>query len=186
MRREQLEHLIRAAGAITGSRRILVIGSQSILGQFPTGAPPRALLSMEADLVPLDAPERSDLVTGSLGELSPFHDAFGYFADGVDVATAVLPEGWSERLVSVENPNTGGYVGLCLEVHDLLISKYAAGRDKDHEFCRAVVGAGLVSDQVLLERLARTAVSEYQRDLIQQRIAIDACQAATLGKEDPR
>jgi hypothetical protein len=186
MLREQLEHLIRAAGAITGSRRILVIGSQSILGQFPIGAPPRALLSMEADLVPLDAPERSDLVTGSLGELSPFHDAFGYFADGVDVATAVLPEGWSERLVSVENPNIGGYVGLCLEVHDLLISKYVAGRDKDHEFCRAVVGAGLVSEQVLLERLACTAVSEDQRDLIQQRIAIDARHAATLGREDPR
>lgn len=186
MRREHLEHLIRAAGAITGSRRILVIGSQSILGQFPTGAPPRAMLSMEADLVPLDAPERSDLVTGSLGELSPFHQTFGYFADGVDVATAILPEGWRERLVTVENPNTHGFAGLCLEVHDLPISKYAAGRDKDHEFCHAVVAAGLVNEQVLRDRLAATVVDDDRRTEIQQRMARDVRAASMPREEDPR
>lgn len=186
MRREQLEHLIRAAGAITGSRRILVIGSQSILGQFPTGAPPRAMMSMEADLVPLDAPERSGLVTGSLGELSPFHDAFGYFADGVDVTTAILPDGWSERLVLVDNPDANGFVGLCLEVHDLLVSKYAAGRDKDHEFCQAVVGAGLASVTVLLGRLACTAMDEERRSAIRERIAVDARLASVPSDEEHR
>ena len=35
MKRSQLEHIIRAAGAIVNLRDIVVIGSQAVLGQFP-------------------------------------------------------------------------------------------------------------------------------------------------------
>ena len=35
MTREQLEHLIRAAGVIADVEDLAVIGSQAILGQFP-------------------------------------------------------------------------------------------------------------------------------------------------------
>ena len=35
MTREQLEHLIRAASTITDDDELVIIGSQSILGQFP-------------------------------------------------------------------------------------------------------------------------------------------------------
>jgi hypothetical protein len=173
MRREHLEHLIRAAGAISGSRRIIVIGSQSILGQFPSGAPERATLSMEADLIPADAPERADLLTGSLGELSPFHDTFGYFGDGVSFETATLPEGWRDRLVPIENANTHGYVGLCLELHDLLVSKYVAGRDKDRAFCVAVIEAGLASRATLLDRLHVTRLDSPRRTHIAALIDVD-------------
>ncbi len=166
MRRSDLEHLIRAAGAITGSKRMIVIGSQAILGQFPFGAPARATLSVEADLLPIDAPETADLLTGTIGELSAFHDSWGYFGDGVSIDTAVLPQDWQSRLIPIDNENTNGYVGLCLEVHDLLISKYVAGREKDREFCRAVAEAGLVSLQILRERLASTEVESQRRDLI--------------------
>lgn len=68
MRRSDLEHLIRAAGAITGSRRVVVIGSQAILGQFPFEAPEWAVMSMEADLLPIDAPGTAELLTGTIGE----------------------------------------------------------------------------------------------------------------------
>lgn len=173
MRRDQLEHLIRAAGAISGSRRIVVIGSQAILGTFPGNAPTRATLSMEADLLPIDALGMSDLLTWSLGELSPFHDTFGYYGDGVSPTTATLPDGWQDRLVPIDNSNTNGYVGLCLEPHDLLISKYFAGRDKDHEFCKAVVGAGLVDEHTLRDRLALTALDDDVRQRIGDRIGSD-------------
>ncbi|PIV34559.1 MAG: hypothetical protein COS34_04355 [Lysobacterales bacterium CG02_land_8_20_14_3_00_62_12] len=159
MRRDQLEHLIRAAGAVCASRRVLVIGSQAVLGQYPTGAPARAVLSMEADLCPLDAPARTDLISGSLGDGSPFHEAFGYYGDGVDLDTAKLPEGWQDRLVPIENANTNGFVGLCLELHDLLVAKYFAGREKDYEFAQAVIGAGLVNKDSLLNRVARTELN---------------------------
>jgi hypothetical protein len=173
VQREHLEHLIRAAGAITGSRRLIVIGSQAILGQFPYSAPARATLSMEADLLPIDAPDRADLLTGSLGELSPFHTAFGYYGDGVSLETARLPRAWQDRLIPIENANTGGCVGLCLEIHDLLISKYFAGREKDREFCTALVHADLVQRDRLLERLELTDLTDEERARIAKRIESD-------------
>ena len=51
MKRSELEHLIRAAGSIANDSEIVVIGSQSILGQFPD-APPSLLVSAEADVFP--------------------------------------------------------------------------------------------------------------------------------------
>ena len=60
-------------------------------------------------------------------ELSPFHETYGYYAQGVGERTAVLPEGWESRLVPVPTPVC---TGLCLEPHDLLISKYVAGRER--------------------------------------------------------
>lgn len=173
VRRSDLEHLIRAAGAITGSRRVVVIGSQAILGQFPNDAPEWALMSMEADLLPIDAPDTADLLTGTIGELSAFHDSFGYYGDGVSIETAVLPVGWESRLVSIENENTNGYAGLCLEIHDLLISKYIAGRQKDKEFCRAVIGAGLADELTLRQRLVSTAIEDVHRELVAAAIALD-------------
>ena len=83
-----------------------------------------------------------------------FHSTFGYYAQGVVEATAVLPPGWRERLVRFETPGTQGVVAWCLEVHDLWLSKAVAGRPKDLEFCGALVARGLVNRERLRERLA--------------------------------
>ena len=72
MTRAQLEHLIRAAADISDDKDIVVIGSRAILGQFPN-APESMRVSMKADLYPLHHRERSDLIDGSIGEVSPFH-----------------------------------------------------------------------------------------------------------------
>src|SRR5919109_262999 len=82
MTRAQLEHLIRAAADIADDTDIVIIGSQAILGQFPN-APESMRVSMEADLYPLHHRERSDLIDGSIGEVSPFHQTYGYYAQGV-------------------------------------------------------------------------------------------------------
>ena len=73
MLRSELEHLIRAAGAVCGESEIVVIGSQSVLGEFPN-APSELLVSREADLYPRTVPERADLIEGALGELSLIGD----------------------------------------------------------------------------------------------------------------
>lgn len=64
MRRSQLEHLIRAAAAITDQYEIMIIGSQSILGAVPD-APDDLLQSMEADLYPPYRPDLADLINGA-------------------------------------------------------------------------------------------------------------------------
>lgn len=152
MTRDQLEHLLRAAADIADDEEIVVIGSQAILGQFPD-APESMRVSNEADLFPRNHPERADLIEGSIGELSPFHEAFGYYAQGVTEKTAHLPQGWQDRLVVIQNENTRGARGLCLEVHDLLVSKIVAGREKDFAFLREAAEHGLADRETLLRRL---------------------------------
>lgn len=75
------------------------------------------------------------------------------------MTTAVLPEGWQERLVPIRNDNTRGATGWCLDVHDLCVSKLVAGRDKDRRFVVAALEERLVDPGVLAravgERLER-------------------------------
>lgn len=172
MTRPQLEHIIRAAGAIADTQDLVVIGSQAILGQFPN-APPELLISNEADLFPRADPSRSDLIDGSIGQDSPFEREFGYYAHGVDETTAVLPAGWRERLILVTGDNTRFVRGWCLEIHDLAIAKYVAGREKDLDFTQSVVQHAMVQREVLEQRLAVTSVSDRLRVLIEARIQKD-------------
>ncbi|HEV8577826.1 MAG TPA: DUF6036 family nucleotidyltransferase [Thermoanaerobaculia bacterium] len=163
MTREQLEHLIRAAADIVADDEIVVIGSQAILGQFPN-APKSMLLSDEADIFPQNQPARADVIEGSIGELSPFHETFGYYAHGVAEETARLPQGWRERLVVVQNANTRGVKGLCLEIHDLLVSKAIAGRDKDLTFLRDAAIHEMADPEILLRRLDTVDVDPMVRE----------------------
>ena len=82
MQRSDLEHIIRASGEVAQDDEIVIIGSQSILGQFPS-APKRLLVSMEADVYPNHNPELADKVDGAIGEGSSFHELHGYYAQGV-------------------------------------------------------------------------------------------------------
>lgn len=110
---KQLEHILRACGSLAGCREIIVIGSQALLASHPD-APEELLRSMEVDCYPLDDPAKADLIDGSIGELSPFHETFGYYAHGIGPETATLPMGWKARVVRLESENTGGTIGLCL------------------------------------------------------------------------
>lgn len=158
MHRQQLEHIIRAAAGITGASEFIIVGSQAVLGQFPQ-APDELLVSIEADVFTLRSPADSDLIDGSIGEGSPFHQTFGYYAHGVSVETAVLPDGWRDRLVPVHNQNTGGGTGLCLEIHDLAVSKLVAGREKDFDFIGGLLRHRLVQVRIFRERLTKTSLT---------------------------
>ena len=163
----------------------MVIGSQSILAQFPD-APAELLVSMEADMYPRDRPELADLVDGSIGEGSQFHEQFGYYAQGVGPDTAVLPTGWERRLLSIKNANTSGVEALCLEVHDLAISKYVAGREKDLVFTLALARNGLTRKETLLARLTGTRLDTARRKLAAARMARDFAAAPKKRRTPPR
>lgn len=169
MKRSDLEHIIRAAAEIADDPEIIVIGSQAILGSFPD-APPELLVSTEADVFPRNRPDRADLIDGTIGEGSPFHDLYGYYAQGVDESTAVLPRGWKDRLIAVKNENTRGKTGWCLEPHDLVVAKTLAGREKDLKFLEGAARGKLVELDRLLARLADTEVDEERRGLAVARI----------------
>jgi len=152
MRRDQMEHILRAAAAITRERDFVVVGSQALLAAVPDLAPPLDQ-SMELDLYPLHRPEAADLIDGTIGELSPFDETFGCYAHGVGPETAVLPAGWRERVVVVENEQTGGARGLCISPADLAVSKLAAAREKDLNFVRVMIDRGIVQPGELIALL---------------------------------
>lgn len=171
MTREQLEHAIRAAGAIAGDTELYVVGSQAILGAHPD-AHPDLLRSMELDVAPKNKPELEAVIEGSIGELSPFHQTFGFYVDGVDLAAIVLPRGWADRLVIVDTPNTNGIRGLCLEPGDLAVSKLAAGRDKDLAYVRVLLRERLVAPDVVGARIGEVpGVDEVERGKMYERLA---------------
>lgn len=170
MKRKELEHLIRVAAAITDQYEIMVVGSQSILGAVPD-APEFLLQSMEADVYPLHRPDLADLIDGAIGELSPFEDRFGYYAQGVGPETALLPTGWESRVVKIQNQNTDLKIGYCLEPHDLAASKLAAGRAKDWPFVATMLQHKIVDGATLQQRIALLPIPSDQKERLNQWIA---------------
>lgn len=166
MKREEFEHVVRAAGAILQTDEILVIGSQAIHGVNPEGLPPEAERSIEVDVAVFGdtTGALADLIDGAIGEASMFHATFGYYAQGVVETTAVLPDG--------RTPATMGVTAWCLEPHDLWIAKAIANRPRDIEFCDALVRRGLVHTELLVERLAAVSdLSDEHREMVARRIA---------------
>jgi Nucleotidyltransferase of unknown function (DUF6036) len=165
MRRHELEHIIRAAAAVAGDDELVVVGSQAILGQFPE-APESLLVSREADVYPRNHPERGDEIEGNLGDGSYFDSTYGYYAHAVGEETATLPSGWEQRLVPIRNENTAGATGWCLEVHDLLLSKCVAGRERDWEFAEETLRHGLADPDELRRRAADLPVEGARREAV--------------------
>jgi len=168
MTREQLEHLIRAAGHSIGEDAVIVIGSQAILATYPEGLPAAAIASLESDFIPLEDVDeaKADQIVGDLGEGSAFHEQFGIYADAGGPNTARLPAGWRDRLVPLESANTNGVTGLCLEPHDLVVSKLLANRPKDLAYGRALLEAGYVNAATLRQRLPYTEATDAEKQRI--------------------
>lgn len=158
MTREELEHAIRAACDVSGDKEVWVFGSQAILGQYPD-APAALRMSAEVDMMPKNRSDRIDAIDGALGELSRFHDAFGFYVHGVSIESALLPSGWEGRVIVVRNENTRRNSGLCIEGHDLAASKLAAFREKDRDFVRVLMTEDLVKPRKLIARLRRLPLS---------------------------
>jgi hypothetical protein len=174
VRRDQLEHIVRASAAILDERQVIVVGSQAILGSFDeTQLAPEIVQSVEVDILPLDDPdeEKANLIDGSIGEGSPFQTTHGIYADGVSERTSRLPAGWRTRLVRVENENTNGITGWCLEPHDLVVAKLLANRQKDRSFCRALLRQGIIDSQIVTQRLAMTDADDSERARVAASIA---------------
>jgi len=164
MNRDQLEHIIRAASKISGDDQIVIVGSQAIIGSFPDASGILAR-SMEADIWARSKPEMSDMIDGSIGEGSRFHELYGYYAQGVSPTTAVLPIGWEGRLNIIST--AGGANGYCIDRHDLFLSKAVAWREKDVEFLTAMIEQGLVDRAILLSRISLLPPDSMKPDIVE-------------------
>jgi hypothetical protein len=124
MRRDQLEHAIRASCQIIGQLEVIVVDLRPFSAptrvrtshgrnQFPWGRHP-AITDDNNETMRL-----ADLIFAVAGELSQFQQTHGFSIDGADLTTSALPEGWRTRLIKVQNENTaapGGhpqFIGWC-------------------------------------------------------------------------
>jgi hypothetical protein len=170
MRREEFEHVIRAAAEIVQDE-IIVVGSQAVLGQYPD-APDALLRSAEVDLFPRNEPDRAEEIDGAIGDGSRFHATFHYYAHGVGPETSTPPAGWEDRLIRVELSPVKGkelrVVAWCLEVHDLVLAKLARGSSTDVEFAEEAIRSGLAEPEQLL--LGVDLMPESHRERTRQRL----------------
>jgi hypothetical protein len=63
---------------------------------------------------------------------------------------------------------------MCLEPHDLVLSKYAAGREKDRGYVRLALRHRLVEVATLMSRVAELPVDDARRSRIRAQIEADA------------
>lgn len=171
MKKSQLDHVLRAARRITGETEFIIIGSQSLHASCPD-VPDTILMSIEVDLIAKNERDRTEWLN-AIGVDSPFHESFGYYADPVDETTAVVPRGWKDRLVRLGPGDTGGATGLCLDPHDLAISKYVARREKDVFFNRELARLGIIRSDKLLDLLAGMPVTDERKAAIRGYIKAD-------------
>jgi len=171
MKKADLEHLIRAAAAITGEYELVIVGSQSILGSVDT-PPNRLLQSNEADIYPLNNTDLADLIDGSIGEGSIFHEKFQYYAQGVGPETSVLANGWKDRLIKLQNNNTDSKIGYCISASDLAIAKFVAWREKDIDYLKVMAEHHIINRDALINLAKDTPLKTIDLDELLLRIDI--------------
>jgi hypothetical protein len=75
--------------------------------------------------------------------------------------TAKAPKGWQPRLVRPEIPrrvaSMRSAVARCLKVHDLVLCKCAAARDRDWDYAAERLAAGLVQRELLARAVSTDA-----------------------------
>ena len=130
MKRPDVAHILRAARSLTNE--FVLVGGQAAHVSI-ADLPPVMEQSGELDIYPLHRRELAEVIDGAIGEGSPFHAAFGYYAQGVGPETAKLPRGWRDRALRMSEPMTEGATGIAPEINDTCASKLVAMRGKDFE-----------------------------------------------------
>ncbi|MEI8312822.1 MAG: DUF6036 family nucleotidyltransferase [Verrucomicrobiota bacterium] len=161
MRIHALNHLVEAARALGESRKVIVLGSASVLASFPEVGEQGLLDStFDGDLL-LDpiSKEIASYLTESLGQGSLFRAQKGYHADILHPAIVEsLPPGWEDRLVRLE-----GFDNVfALDPYDLAAVKLAVGREKDVALVRGLLGLGKISLEKLRARLNSMPLGEKE------------------------
>jgi hypothetical protein len=184
MRKRQVERLLREAGKVGRESEFFIIGSQAVHA-FVSRPPAEVLLSRECDLYPKNRPQIANVLHQKLGPASHFAREQGYFADVVTPELATLPAGWELRVKPLK---FGSVTAWCLEIHDLVVSKLAAGRLKDLEFAAAMLELGFAKRPVLFRRIGRLD-SQCDADRVRSRLKVvldDIRSAGTSSKNRRR
>ncbi|MGH8400274.1 MAG: DUF6036 family nucleotidyltransferase [Gammaproteobacteria bacterium] len=176
MNRYRLEQAIAEVGRRTQLDYFYVIGSAAVFACLPDMTDEALVATRDVDVIPspplpADIDRFIDQIDMVLGEGSPFDDENGWYVQGVDFTTpGYAPRSWKERVIPVRSAS---YTGLCMEIHDLVLSKYGIGREKDLDFTRVLAKSGRINQETLLNRLHEINAETVVVERIAARIRVD-------------
>jgi len=154
--------LLNSVVALARPHRIVVLGSSSLLPQYPElGEPGHPLeISLDADLLldPVDEAIAA-MLKDAIGVDSGFQQQNGYYADILRPAiTETLPAGWESRL----HPISGFDTVFALDPFDLALVKLMVGREKDLQILGAMLHLGIVEPNRLRQHYQQTPLGEHE------------------------
>ena len=162
------DDLLRAARSVAehfSTERVIIVGSQAILLTWPD-APVVMKITPEIDIYPennreweLRNPgfEASEEISVLFGEMSQFHERFGFYLDGVDENTARMPPDWLDHAETMEIDVYGRTViVVCLSIEDVIVSKLHRLVEKDMTFIKACAEVRPMDRIRILERFRAT------------------------------
>jgi hypothetical protein len=171
-RRADLDHILRAAKELTGQSRFVLIGSAALIARLRS-VPLSMMMSREADLYAdeiEDDESVATLIDGVLGEGSSFHEQFGYYADGVSAATAVMPTDWRSRSTKYLGRQAPGVTAICPEQNDIGLAKICAWREKDRAWLKNGLGNGVLDLSKMRARLKKMPSHAPDRNELERRL----------------
>jgi hypothetical protein len=176
---EDVERTVRAIATEFDAETVFIIGSQAVLLGWPD-PPPVLRHSPEIDAFPGNAqiwetrekekhpnetPEASEHINALFGDGSQFHETHGFYIDGVDQNTAVLPQDWRTRAivrrVEMDKIEAGKVVkrmvtAVAPSPEDVIVSKLARLGDKDRSFVEAFHAVRPLDPNVIETRIRST------------------------------
>lgn len=177
---EDIDKVGRAVGAIFKTNMVVIVGSQSILLGSPR-APVEMRMSPEIDaFFPgrrkwENQPENvgllaSEMIDERFGEDSPFHERHGFFIDGVDERTAVMPSDWAQRAFhKVVVADHAEVTIVAPDPEDVIIAKLMRFDDKDQKWSLNCSRHLRLDIQAMLRRLG-TIQPDPEREITREKL----------------
>lgn len=170
--RPHIDHMLRAAGELTGQSQFVLVGSAAVIAWAPE-LPQVMAMTSEIDIfgTGADPEETAFEIDSVLGQGSMFHDTHGYFVDGVSPDTARLPRGWRDRARTIET-TTGNVTAIVPEPNDIAVSKLVRCSDKDLIFLVAGFRHGIFDRDTVLERARSLDITDLGQGKMGDKIEI--------------
>lgn len=160
MRRDRLDHILRAAAEVTGHKIFVLAGSSAIVVRC-RNIPGDMLMMQEADVyVPgtPDAEALSDAIDANIGQGSAFHTQYGYDADGVSSGTSVTPTDREQRAQPYHGSGCPGVTAIVPDFDDVALARSWPGGRKTRIGWNPALRARLLSLERMASRLDRMPV----------------------------
>ena len=162
------EDLLRAARSVAehfSANRVIIVGSQAILLTWPD-ASVAMKITPEIDIYPENNRdwearnpgfEASEEISVLFGEMSQFHERFGFYLDGVDENTARMPPDWLDHSETMEIDVYGRTaIVVCPSIEDVIVAKLHRLVEKDVTFIQACAEARPLDRARNLDRFRAT------------------------------